>query len=153
LTRTALRDKLRIRNGTLVQVIGEIVSALAAAWSELQLVHRDIKPANIRVGRHGQVKLLDFGIASTDQLTRAAKTATGMVLGTMPFMAPERFMVEGVQPAADVFALGVTLLQGLTGRGFYGRKTPVSLIVGLAADPDPATSRSCCSTQMWVARY
>jgi hypothetical protein len=71
----------------------------------------------------------------------------------MPFMAPERFMVEGVQPAADVFALGVTLLQGLTGRGFYGRKTPVSLIVGLAADPDPATSRSCCSTQMWVARY
>jgi serine/threonine-protein kinase len=83
-------------------------------------VHRDIKPANIRVGRHGTVKLLDFGIARTDTLAREAKTATDMMVGSLPYMAPERFFdAAAPHPAADVFALGCVLFEGIARQRFF----------------------------------
>ena len=110
-----------------VHITAEVASALAAAWSAplpqsgapMNLVHRDIKPANIRVSTGGEVKLLDFGIARSDTIGRSASTHTGLLVGTIGYLAPDRFVEEAVQPSADVYALGLVLYELLTGRRMY----------------------------------
>ena len=111
-----------------VHIISEVASALDKAWSTpasngepLKLVHRDIKPANIRIGQHGQVKLLDFGIARSDEMIREARTATQMVVGSLHYMAPERFTDRSLGPEADIFGLGCCLFEGLSGEKLYVR--------------------------------
>ncbi len=103
-----------------LQIIEEIASALVAAFEtvvdgrRLGLVHRDLKHGNVRVTLRGEVKLLDFGIASGSFEGRLAETATGEVMGTLRFMAPER--MEGASgPATDVYSLGVMACDLLTG--------------------------------------
>jgi serine/threonine protein kinase len=77
------------------------------------LVHRDVKPANVMVGRGGKTKLTDFGIA---RLVDAAKvTSTGLMVGTASYLAPEQVSGEPVGPPADVYALGLVLLEAFTG--------------------------------------
>ncbi len=119
----------------LLQAIGEVANALDAAWRNLDLVHRDIKPANIRIGTHGQVKLLDFGIARSDTSAREAKTATNMMVGSLPYMAPERFIDTTPSPAGDVFALGCCLFEGLAGQRLYEDVTP-PMMAGYAMSPE-----------------
>ncbi|MEQ1508420.1 MAG: serine/threonine-protein kinase, partial [Myxococcota bacterium] len=105
----------------MVGVLGEVAAALDVAWNTpspqggpMHLVHRDVKPANIRLGRHGEVKLLDFGIARATNLDREAQTANNAMLGSYLYMAPERFHEEKVEPPSDVYALGCILYEGLT---------------------------------------
>ena len=119
-----------ITRRALVEVIGHIAGALHAAWSApspnggtLELVHRDIKPSNIRISKHGHVKLLDFGIARSDALSREARTQTDLVVGSPYYLAPERFLDPAVRPEADVFALGLSLFEGLTQQRFYADAT------------------------------
>ena len=109
-----------------IQVIGQVADALSAAYhteadgEPLHLVHRDVKPANIRLGKHGDVKLLDFGIARTDSFEREAKTQTNTVIGSFSYMAPERFeRHETVDPQGDIFSLGCVLYEHLTKQFFF----------------------------------
>ena len=124
----------------ILEAIAKVAHALDAAWNAplrdgtpLRLVHRDIKPSNIRVGKHGEVKLLDFGIARTDAVHREARTQTDMLVGSPAYMAPERFRTGANEPPSDVFSLGATLVEGLTGRRFYGRME-LPRIAALALD-------------------
>lgn len=125
----------------LVQSLSQIASALDAAATTpgpdgpLRLVHRDVKPSNIRIDRHGQAKLLDFGIARFDASDREVRTASDLVVGSVPYMAPERFVQRGVEPSSDVFSLGCTLYEGITGQRFYGSSN-VAKISGLALQPE-----------------
>ncbi len=81
------------------------------------LVHRDVKPANVLLGTDGRVRLTDFGIA---RLVDAAKvTATGLTVGTASYLSPEQVMGSAVGPKADVYSLGLVLLESLTGRREY----------------------------------
>ena len=114
----------------LLSVVGEVAAALDAAWSSpapggqpIRLVHRDIKPANIRIGRHGEVKLLDFGIARATNVAREAHTASNSMMGSYLYMAPERFHTEDVEPPSDVYALGCVLFEGLVGKRFFEGQT------------------------------
>jgi serine/threonine protein kinase len=118
---------------SLVEAIGQVAEALHAAWTTespygggpMHLVHRDVKPQNVRVGVHGQVKLLDFGIARAANVQREANTQTNLLLGSWPYLAPERLQEEerAPNPAIDVYALGCTLYEGLAGeRLMEGRK-------------------------------
>ena len=114
----------------LLAALGEISSALDAAWSTpaadgrpLQLVHRDIKPSNVRIGRHGEVKLLDFGIARATNIVREAQTATNAMMGSYLYMAPERFVNDAVEPPSDMYSLGCVLFEGLTRCRFFDGAT------------------------------
>jgi len=111
----------------LLQVVGKMGSALDLAYNteladgqRMELIHRDIKPGNIRVGHHGQAFLLDFGIARSDTMERNAQTAADLVVGSLLYMAPERFGPKGAVSASDVFGLGCCLYEGLVGTPFYG---------------------------------
>jgi serine/threonine protein kinase len=118
--------------GALVDVVGQVASALDAAWTQLGIVHRDVKPQNIRIGRHGNVKLLDFGIAKSDLLLRAAHTQVDTLIGSTAYLAPERFDFERLpHPASDVFALGCVLYEGLC-RGKVYQKLDTAQVFALA---------------------
>ena len=80
------------------------------------IVHRDLKPANVLLGADGP-RLADFGIARA--LDGTAVTGTGYVVGTAAYLAPEQVRGEWVGPEADVYALGLVLLEALTGRREY----------------------------------
>jgi serine/threonine-protein kinase len=101
-------------------LFADVVSAVSHAHSHL-VIHRDIKPANILVGKAGNVKLLDFGIAKliedeaeTGEMTQI--TQAGSWVLTPEYAAPEQLLGEAVTTATDVYALGVLLYQLLTGR-------------------------------------
>ncbi len=101
-------------------VAEEVANALHVAWTQagpegrpLHLLHRDIKPSNIRVTPSGEVKLLDFGVARAEFDAREAD-ATQSVFGTPTYLAPERYHGDD-SPAGDIYALGVTLFEMLTG--------------------------------------
>ncbi len=128
----------------LVEIAAVVADVLEVAWSHpagpdgepMRLVHRDIKPSNLRVGRHGEVKVLDFGIArsTTEQVDREARTGTGSTVGSLAYMAPERFTRAPAAPAADVFGLGCVVYEGLAGRRYFVDPVPVDMFK-LAADP------------------
>ena len=103
-----------------------LMSALAAAHRR-GVVHRDIKPANVLFDLDGQPFLADFGVASLRDAT-SGLTATGMLVGTPEFMAPEQARGEGTTAASDVFSLGATIAFAATGEPPYGRGDPRVLV-------------------------
>ncbi len=99
-----------------LRIIEQVCAALGYAHQN-DVVHRDVKPANVIVRPDGVAKLLDFGIARQEnRTTDHSLTETGGVIGTVPYMAPERLRGAPLDGRSDVFATGVLLFQFLTGR-------------------------------------
>jgi tRNA A-37 threonylcarbamoyl transferase component Bud32 len=91
----------------------EVARGLGVAHAR-NMVHRDIKPQNVLIDDEGRAKLTDFGISR--QLEQAGVTATGRVLGTTDYVAPEQAMGHGVDPRSDVYSLGVVFYEMLVGQ-------------------------------------
>ena len=108
-----------------LDIMLQIVDALQAIHAQ-NIVHRDLKPENIMVSeRHGQrhfVKLLDFGLAITPAQSRL--TMSGVVMGTIRYLPPERISDGTSSPAGDIYSAGVILYEMLTGsKPFWSEAT------------------------------
>jgi serine/threonine protein kinase len=117
--------------GPSLSEIDTLLHQLAGAFDYAHsrgVIHRDIKPSNIMFDDQGNAFLVDFGIAKLLQSTSTALTATGAVLGTPLYMAPEQWRAEQPGPSTDQYALGVTLYQLLTGRVPFEAPTPYGLM-------------------------
>jgi TolB-like protein len=128
--------------------IGMALADGLAAAHERGIVHRDLKPANVMIDRHGRVKILDFGLAkntTTDVAlaeTRAPLTNAGLVVGTMPYMAPEQIEGRTVDTRTDIFALGIVLYELAAGtRPFAGDSSPMLMTAILRDEPQPIAER------------
>lgn len=132
----------RIRSGPLavdaVRKIGiQIARALAAAHAA-KILHRDVKPANILCTQDGAWKLADFGIA---RLPDSSLTITGQFLGSPSYAAPESLRAGEFSPASDVYGLGATLYEALSGTPPYGAHDVQSLFRKLEQEPPPLRER------------
>jgi eukaryotic-like serine/threonine-protein kinase len=113
--------------------IGVAVGGALAYIHEREIVHRDVKPSNLMLDDRGTVRLADFGIARL--IGGASLTGTQQTVGTMAYLAPEQLRGELVTSAADVYSLGLVLLECLTGRRVF-EGTPVEAgMARLASDP------------------
>ena len=123
-----------------VHLIDQIAEALDAAHAD-GLVHRDIKPSNVLVTARDFVYVVDFGIARSIGAARTSLTMTGATVGTLDYMAPERFSNRPIDCRADVYSLACLLHECLTGtRPFPGDDLPSLMYAHLYTSP-PVSSR------------
>jgi len=132
LTRFATREHL-LPTGDVMDIMARVAEALDYAHAQ-GVVHRDIKPANIMRLKDGSIKVTDFGIA---RITSQSKTATGTVMGTPSYMAPEQLAGHKVDGRADLFSLGVTLYEMLTGEKPFVGESIATLMYRIANEPHP----------------
>ncbi|AOP48344.1 serine/threonine protein kinase [Streptomyces lydicus] len=109
------------------RIAAQAAVGLAAAHRQ-GIVHRDIKPANLLLGADGTLKIGDFGIARFLDDPGAALTATGQIVGTSLYLAPERALGRTAGPASDVYSLGCVLYQLLTGRPPFQADSAVAVL-------------------------
>ena len=138
----------RLRSGPLnparaVEIACQVADGLAAAHAR-GIVHRDIKPDNIFVTHEGRVKILDFGIARIEHargdITNAGRerhaSSSQFLVGTAGYMSPEQVRGKSIDARSDVFSLGVTFFEMLTGRRAFAREVPVETL-GAVLHDDP----------------
>lgn len=111
---------------TSIQIIEGILQALAYSHAN-GIVHRDIKPGNIMITDHGDVKVMDFGIARALDDVSATMTATWNVVGTAQYLSPEQASGEIADSRSDLYSVGCVLYEMLTGRPPFIGDTPVSI--------------------------
>ncbi|MER7196622.1 MULTISPECIES: serine/threonine-protein kinase [unclassified Streptomyces] len=116
----------------------QVLGALAAAHA-IGITHRDVKPGNIMLADDGSILLVDFGIAKHHADTRI--TRTGLAVGTVEYMAPERFDGDD-GPTGDLWALGVTLYEAVSGISPFRRDSLMATIQAIGRDdlPRPASA-------------
>jgi serine/threonine protein kinase len=127
-------------------VMGQVCSALAFAHQN-NVVHRDIKPENVLVSADGSVKVLDFGIA---KLTSASTVTRDKIVGTPEYISPEQARGDAVQPASDVYSLGIVLYELLVGSVPFPRSRTAEPYVAaievvrqhLKCEPEPLRKRN-----------
>jgi eukaryotic-like serine/threonine-protein kinase len=132
--RLAREGRLDARHA--VEIAAAVLEGLAAAHDR-GLVHRDVKPSNILLPSAGGVKLADFGIAK-ELAGPTSLTATGSVLGTPRYLAPEQAAGQGATPASDLYALGAVLYECLAGRAPFEADSPLAVALAHQQRPVPS---------------
>ncbi|MCD4687141.1 MAG: protein kinase, partial [Anaerolineae bacterium] len=117
-----------------VRIVRSSAEALAYAHQR-SMIHRDVKPANLMLDEDGRLVLTDFGIAKI--VTGAQFTASGGMVGTPAYMAPEQGLGEAGDERSDIYSLGVILYQLMTGKLPFDADTPLAIILKHVNEPLP----------------
>ena len=120
--------------GRVARMASELGGALDHAHAQ-GVVHRDVKPGNVLLREDGATKLADLGIATAADQTRI--TRSGIVLGSVAYMAPEQLDGAQAGPAADVYALAAVCFEALAGRRARSGRTPMEIAGAIATQPPP----------------
>jgi serine/threonine protein kinase len=118
-----------------VPLIRQVAEALAEAH-KVGLVHRDIKPSNIMIDAVGRPKVTDFGIAYVSY-ANTKLTRDGSIIGTPEYLSPEQCEGKTVDQRSDIYSLGVTLYELLSGKTPYEADTPVSMLMKIVKGEFP----------------
>ncbi|WP_433325523.1 Stk1 family PASTA domain-containing Ser/Thr kinase [Spirillospora sp. CA-294931] len=152
--RDLLEERGRLGPGAALEVLQPVLAALGAAHRR-GLVHRDVKPENVLIHEDGRVKVADFGLARAE--TASKMTKTGMVIGTVGYLAPEQVLSGNADVRSDVYAAGVLLFELLTGVLPHQGDSPLAvaykhvnedvrppseLVAGLPAEVDALVQRA-----------
>lgn len=111
--------------GWAAAIAAQVCSVLVVAHAN-SLVHRDLKPANLMLCADGAVKVLDFGVAAALSPSATKLTATGVIIGTAEYMAPEQTMSGTTSPQTDLYSLGVILHELLAGENQFAGGTALA---------------------------
>ncbi|MBI4245403.1 MAG: serine/threonine protein kinase, partial [Planctomycetes bacterium] len=120
----------------IIRIIRDVCLALEAVH-EYGIIHRDLKPKNIMVGEDGRVYVMDFGIAKSGD---SELTVSGFILGTPMYMSPEQARSDHVDIRSDIYSLGATLYQCLTGFHPFAGRTSMEIIENVIKN-DPVAPR------------
>jgi serine/threonine protein kinase/Flp pilus assembly protein TadD len=133
----------RLASGPLsVEEVVHIGAAIADALNDAHergILHRDLKPANIMLTNSGQPKILDFGIARLLGVEAGSSklTQTGMIVGSLPYMAPEQLTGDADDTRTDIYALGVVLFEMVTGRRPFLKERAEALMFEIFGNAPP----------------
>ncbi len=133
-----------------LEALRQLLSALECAI-QAGVVHRDLKPANVMVTPDGTVKLLDFGIAKSQE--DATVTATGLLIGTPAYMSPEQVLGGTVDGRSDLFSAGIILLVMLTGRVRFNGLEPAAVMMKVTTEPVGSLFEECPTAATDVDRF
>ena len=142
---------------TAARLTAEVAEALYHAHQQ-GIIHRDVKPANVMVeAGSGRARLIDFGIAHSLERAAMALTQTGTTLGTPRYMAPEQLAGDLIGPRTDLWGVGATLYEALSGKPAFDGSTPLAIARQQEIGPPPLESvdrplaglvRSCLSVDV-----
>lgn len=122
--RDALNSLGRLGPRAALEIMLPVLAALGAAH-RAGLVHRDVKPENVLITEDGQVKVADFGLARAE--TASKMTKTGMIIGTVGYLAPEQVLAGNADVRSDVYAAGIMLFELITGGLPHQGDTPLAV--------------------------
>ena len=130
-----IEKRIRLTSVEVLSIVEQTAKALHAAHED-GLVHRDVKPGNLLITPSGKVKITDFGIARVaDQV---ALTATGQVMGTVQYLAPEQATGKPATPSTDIYSLGIVAYESLTGKRPFTGESQMVIAMAQINDKPPA---------------
>ena len=133
--RTVLDNLRKLPPELALFVAAETLKGLSCAHDH-GIVHRDVKPQNVMVTRAGAVKVADFGISKTSQMTRL--TLTGNVIGTPAYMSPEQATASRLDARSDLFSVGVMLHEALSGSNPFLTDNPATTLRRIVDEEPPS---------------
>ena len=138
--RQLLQERGALTPSRAVALLEPVLRALGAAH-DAGLVHRDVKPENVLLADDGRVKVADFGLARAVETSNLTQT-TGLLIGTVAYLAPEQVTTGSADARTDVYAAGVLLWELLTGTPPYSGDSPLSVAYRHVNDdvPPPSTA-------------
>ena len=152
-----LRDEGRLPVARALQIARQVAEGLAAAH-EAGVVHRDLKPENVMIDADGHAVIMDFGISRSESTAGATmtRTATGAIVGTMEYMAPEQANGQRTDHRADIYSFGLILYDMLAGRSRVAKAgTAIAELMErlhVPARPLPAAAPSLPAVDAIIAR-
>jgi serine/threonine protein kinase len=134
---SVIKRKTRLDEIPALKIIRDVAATLDYAWQKHKLIHRDVKPSNIMLSSEGTVKLLDLGISKIYGVDEEELTQRGVMVGSPYYVSPEQAKGEEVDFHADMYSLGATFFQMVTGQPPFDSETTLGIVSKHLCDPVP----------------